>query len=306
MGNVQEIGLIELAASAGRTLLNSSVNSAGTLRINGIGGMLLANRSVSSPLVLTNGPDQPMTVELGTLGQIAVDQATASIVIGSRLLGQAGFVKTGRGTLDLSASNAITGPATVRGGSVVLSSATGGALASVSALRLEQGATAVLRAPGQIGDAVPLILDGGTFVSGGHATGFSDDLGILTLERDSVLRLGGGVHALVFDKSAGATWNNGSVLTIEGWQGAPGGEGEAGRVFFGIGGLTSAQLSQIYFADLGIRGAALIGPHGELTPIPEAPVSAAAAALVFTVLWLERQRLRAWFECMRRFSRRME
>ncbi len=43
-------------------------------------------------------------------------------------------------------------------------------------------------------------------------------------------------------------------------------------MIFGVGGLDSAQLAQIYFADAGILGAQLIGPHGELSPIPEAPV----------------------------------
>ena len=62
-------------------------------------------------------------------------------------------------------------------------------------------------------------------------------------------------------------------------------------MIFGVGGLDSAQLAQIYFADAGILGAQLIGPDGELSPIPEAPVIAGAAALVVFILWRERGRL---------------
>ena len=64
------------------------------------------------------------------------------------------------------------------------------------------------------------------------------------------------------------------------------------EILFGTGGLTSTQLGQIYFANQNINGGALIGAGGELAPIPEAPVCAAAMALVGFIGWRERRRIR--------------
>jgi hypothetical protein len=105
----------------------------------------------------------------------------------------------------------------------------------------------------------------------------------LTLSAGSTIDLG--ASAVRFADSSVITWDAAATLTITNWRGA-----EGGGLFFGTGGLTSAQLAQIYFADLGVQGAQLVGPDGELTPIPEAPVTAAAAMLVAFIVWREGRR----------------
>ena len=75
----------------------------------------------------------------------------------------------------------------------------------------------------------------------------------------------------IYNNSANPVGTLRLVLAINNWCGPAGGNG-GGRLIFGVGGLDSAQLAQISFADAGILGAQLIGPDGERSPIPEAPV----------------------------------
>lgn len=75
----------------------------------------------------------------------------------------------------------------------------------------------------------------------------------------------------IYNNSANSVGTLRLVLAINNWCGPAGGNG-GGRLIFGVGGLDSAQLAQISFADAGILGAQLIGPDGERSPIPEAPV----------------------------------
>jgi hypothetical protein len=66
---------------------------------------------------------------------------------------------------------------------------------------------------------------------------------------------------------------------------------DVAEILFGTGGLTSTQLGQVYFANQSINGGALIGVNGELVPVPEPRVYAAAVALLAAVGWRERRRL---------------
>lgn len=229
-----------------------------------------------------------MSVVLASGGTIRVTSAAAGIILGSAVAGTNGFVKTGAGWLQLRHSNSLSGNVIVSGGTLELAASAGSALGSVNSLRLESGAVATLSAPEQIGDGTSINLAGGTLRGAVGAVAVTEKTGTLTLTANSTIDLG--ASAIHMGDSSAIIWNSSATLTITNWRSVT--DGNGGRLFFGVGGLTSEQLAQIYFADLGVHGARLVGPHGELTPIPEAPVTAAAAALAGFILWRERRRLR--------------
>ncbi|MFZ9933733.1 MAG: hypothetical protein ACO3G9_11125, partial [Chthoniobacterales bacterium] len=133
---------------------------------------------------------------------------------------------------------------------------------------------------------------GGTFRVGTATTGFSDTLGTLTLNASSTLDLGAwttGVRQLTFADSSAISWTG--TLTITNWQGAALQSSDVAEILFGTGGLTSSQLSQVYWANQTISGGTLLSGTGELVPVPEPRIFAAAVALLAVVGWRERQRL---------------
>jgi autotransporter-associated beta strand protein len=288
LGLTTQVGSIVLASGPDRRVVNSAPNSAGILRLQGSHGLLLANHSTSSVLSLRNGVDSRMRIELVSGGTIHVGSPSAGIELAGEVAGTHGFVKTGKGWLRLSQSNSLAGSVTVRGGSLELASAAGSSLGSVAQLRIETGASAVLSAPHQLGPCTALDFAGGTLRGGTGTAPIVENAGTLTLSANSTIDLG--VSEIHFADSSGITWATSSVLTITNWGGSVG-----SRLFFGPGGLTGTQLAQIYFADIGVQGAQLVGPHGELCPIPEAPVSAAAAAVAAFIVWKERRRLVRWW-----------
>ena len=79
-------------------------------------------------------------------------------------------------------------------------------------------------------------------------------------------------------------------MTITNWQGVAMTTNDVSQILFGTGGLTSGQLAQVSWANQGINGGTLIG--GELVPVPEPRVYAAAVALLAVVGWRERKRVR--------------
>ena len=287
-GLTNAVAAIMLTNGPDRAVSNGSPNSAGTLRLEGWMGVLLANHSAASVLTLRNGVNSAMRIELASGGDIHVAAAAAGAVLAGQVIGTHGFSKTGGGLLRLSQSNSLAGSVTVRGGSLELASAAGSSLGSVAQLRIETGASAVLSAPHQLGPCTALDFAGGTLCGGTGTAPIAENAGTLTLSANSTIDLG--VSKIHFADSRGITWAASSVLTITNWGGPVG-----SRLFFGPGGLTGTQLAQIYFADIGVQGAQLVGPHGELCPIPEAPVSAAAAAVAAFIVWKERRRLARWW-----------
>jgi autotransporter-associated beta strand protein len=143
LGLVTQVDSIVLGSGPGRGIYNSAPNSSGTLRVDGGGGVLLANNAASSWLSFSNGTGSMMTVVLSSGGEIRVGSASAGISLGSEVAGAHGFVKTGAGALRLWHSNSLGGGVVVAAGSLDLASPNGSALGSVSSLRLEAGATAV-------------------------------------------------------------------------------------------------------------------------------------------------------------------
>lgn len=115
-----------------------------------------------------------------------------------------------------------------------------------------------------IPDASNLIFNGGAFRTG-NTTGFSDTVGTIQLTENSIIHLGTGLHSITFANSSAISWTAGKELLIRNWVGTTGvsGAGTAGKIFVGVGGLTTSQLEQVNFN--GYSGA-LITASGELVP----------------------------------------
>lgn len=286
-GLVAPIGSIVLSAGGHRTIFNSSANAGGTLRIESLNGQLLGNLATNATLSLSNGSSQPMVVQFAASGTIHVAASNSAIVIGSSIAGSNGFTKTGAGPLRLDGANPLGGSVTIVGGELALAANAGASLGSVGNVRVQNGASLRLVTAQQLGAATKLDLAGGTLLGAGGNSAIEETAGRLTLSASSTIDLR--ASAITFADSSSMIWGNGATLAITNWRNVA--DSQGGRIYFGIGGLTSAQLAQIYFADIGVQGAQLVGPQGELSPIPEAPLTAAAAALAGFILWRERGRL---------------
>ena len=294
--------------SAGHLRLNTT-NAAGTgtitqadgssvLEINA--GGTVANAMSVYNVAFVNGGNTlsgPITLNNAIFTNVA---SGVTNTITGELTGTGGITKQGDGGLIIAGtvSNSFTGTSVVEGGTLILSNSADGAISGTS-IQVNSGASLILAASDQIGNTTGLILNGGTFITGTSTTSWSDTLGTLTLDASSVIDLGSlttvGPRQLTFANSSGITWNTNAVLTISNWQGIAEQSSTVSQILFGTGGLTSTQLGQIRFASFDSRptidGGKLIGTNGELTPIPEPRVYAAAVVLLAAVAWRERKRL---------------
>jgi hypothetical protein len=180
----------------------------------------------------------------------------------------------------------------VNAGRLILSNSTGNAINNSSSITLNTGGTLVLGASNQIGNGIGLVLNGGTFLVG--AATLTETLGTLTLSANSTIdfgNFGSTVRQLTFASSVGVTWATNATLTITNWQGVANTASDFTDIFFGVGGLSTTQQSQIFFANQNINGGTILG-NGDLVPVPEPRVYAAAIALLAAVGWRERKRLR--------------
>jgi len=160
---------------------------------------------------------------------------------------------------------------------------------------ITNGGTLVLGVNNAVPTSSGLVLGGGTFIVGDSTTRYSQTLGTLTLTENSVIDLGsyssGSVLQLSFADSSGVSWTSGKTLTITNWQGVAQQSSDVAEIIFAGTGLTPGQLGQVYWANQNINGGMLLSGTGELVPIPEPRVYAAAVALLAAVGWRERRRL---------------
>jgi len=151
----------------------------------------------------------------------------------------------------------------------------------------------------QISNTTNMVLAGGTF----STNNYDEILGTLTLTADSVIDFGNNAldgSILKFADSSSVDWNPDARLTIINWNGVATYGNGIDQLFFGTtgNGLTSQQLSQIYFADYGdsdyyLNNGNLHLADGEVVPIPEPRAIVAAFGLTMLICWRERKRLRA-------------
>jgi autotransporter-associated beta strand protein len=193
--------------------------------------------------------------------------------ITGKLVGKGDLVKSGSGTLTLYGKNNYQGDLTISGG------------------------TLLLGASNRLSDKVNVQLAGGAFATGG----FDEQVGELTLTRDSIIDLGQGESVLKFSDSSSSGWTAGEVVEVRNWSGSAGGGG-VDQLYFGNspGGLTSDQLGQIQFFDPfgenSGRFPARILPSGEIVPAPEPSTILAALGILGWIGFREKNRLLGWFK----------
>lgn len=253
-----------LTVSQGTTLLDSTtVFDGGTGAVKGT-LVLQGSLVVDNPLV-ANSPN--ITFNSNANRSITAETGVRSLTdVGT-------LTKTGSGTLTIDASiNNIEAQTIV----------------------ITQG-TLLNGTSNQISNDTNMVLGGGTY----DTNGFDEILGTLTLTANSTIDLnnsgGGGDSVLRFADSSAMAWTGGTGLEITGWTGLLSGGG-TDQVYFGTdaGGLTTSQLSQITFINpVGLAPgnyAAVILSTGEIVPVPEPGVYAAAALLLAWLGWRERWR----------------
>ncbi len=290
---------------------NSTYNlNGGSLQVGG-GGLQGALGSGTYAFNLGGGTVQVTGSALSTSVNATLTPATSSTIntngLGATwsgvISGSGNLVKTGAGTLSLTAQNTFSGTTTVSGGTLSAAGTPAApALGATSQLILNSGGTVLLAANQQINGAASLVLNGGTFNTGG----FDQTLGTLTLSAvGSVIDMfSPGQNVLAFADSSGVAWTG--TLSIYNWSGTtishtPGGDVFGGnpleQLSFGnsSSGLTSSQLASItFFSDAGftaLGGAEILGNGGLAAAVPE-PATYVAAALALALLaWSQRSRL---------------
>lgn len=291
---VRESGTFDLNGNnegvAGLKLYGGGLQSgAGTLSIVNAGGDEIHAYSSSQTATISGNlkSDLAQGITINTEdGSQAIDLNISAAFSGSA----SKVTKTGAGVLQYSGTNAntYTGQTIVDAGILALNKTAGVDAIAGSSIKVNSGGTLRLDNNNQIKNSTSLILNGGTFLTGA-STGYSDTLDTLTLSSSSTIDLGTGSHQLTFNDSSAISWTG--TLTISNWTGVAAGSGTQGQIFFGVGGLTSAQLAQVQFE--GFSPGAMLLPSGELVPIPEAREIAAILAVVVIIFWKERRRLRS-------------
>jgi autotransporter-associated beta strand protein len=160
--------------------------------------------------------------------------------------------------------------------------------------------TLLLGASNRLSDKIDVTLGGGSFNTGG----FDENVGELTLTRDSIIDLGDGDSVLKFRDSSSSEWSSGEVVEIRNWSGAAGGGGQD-QIYAGSSnrGLTEDQLKQIEFFDPfgenSGRFPARILPSGEIVPAPEPSTILAALGALGWIGFREKKRLLGWLKKFR-------
>ena len=310
-------------AGASNNTVSGEISGAGSLIKTGSGTLTLAdNNSYGGTTTISNGTlniallaDAGSNSSIGTNGTVTMAGSNATNTVinytGGNVTTDRNFVFNGTatngegGTITMSSSNTVVtldgsasgaGKMIVGEGTLVLANTGATNQFAPGAIQVDSGATLVLAAANQIGDSTGLILNGGTFLVG--ASTLTETLGTLTLSASSTIDLGAfgasGDRNITFANSSGITWNTNAILTIANWQGSRLTPSQFSSIYFGsTNGLTASQLSQIRFDGYpDYWYGELVNPGGELVPVPEPRVYAAAIALVAAIGWSERKRLR--------------
>lgn len=221
-----------------------------------------------------------------TLGANTLNLAgDGQITLSGSVSGSGGLTQSGSGemTLNGSAANTFSGETTISDGTLLLQKAPGTDAIASSTVNLN-GGTLLLGADNQIGDAVNLILAGGSFETDGN----DETLGSLTLSADSTIDLGAGIDSIL--EFASASYSGG-VLAIENWSGNMDGTGE--RIQFGTP-LSPSVLDNIQFSGHP-PGATQIFTGGKyvIVPVPEPATILSLAAVAALIVFRERRMIAA-------------
>ncbi|WAC21645.1 autotransporter-associated beta strand repeat-containing protein [Luteolibacter sp. SL250] len=223
-----------------------------------------------------NGRSRTVEVENGSAD---VDARLSGGLTGTGIASR--FVKTGSGTLELTGVNDYGGTTRIEGGRLLVG---GGGLTATTAVHVANS-TLGLQATEVINNAADITLENGRITTVGDQT---ETLGRLILLGDNTLDLVGLANVIQMASSADQTWS--SSLTILNWNGNAAGNG-SDRFFIGgdANGVTSDQLSKIFFVDPEVDGVLQTGTFGAsilntgeivaLIPEPSATFLLAGASL---------------------------
>ncbi|MBU3665338.1 MAG: hypothetical protein FGM15_05605 [Chthoniobacterales bacterium] len=297
-GGLIKTGAGTLTLSGNNTFSGATTIAGGTLRISGNNRLGNTNTTLTisngGVLDVTSAGTFTNSITIGTGNGVLSNSSGAALVVAGGV-SKNGTVFTSRsGTGTNVFTGVISGASAnsdfvVDGGTTVFSNA----MTYNGPTIITNGGTLVLGTNNAIPTTSALTLGGGTLRAGNSETRYSQTLGTLTLTENSTIDLGsftgGSTTQLTFADSSGVSWVSGKTLTITNWQGVALQSSTVAEIIFGSGGLTTTQLAQVYWAGQNIDGGALLG--GELVPVPEPRVYAAAVALLAAVGWRERRRV---------------
>jgi len=228
---LNKTGLGTLTLSATATYTGLTTIQQGTLRIGagGANGNLAAATSIS----ISSGASLK-TARSGTLNLSQAVTGGGSLEIANTATGITSLTGTDK---------TYTGATVVTSG---ILSVTAGITASTS-IQINSGASLELGASQRIFDSSAIsLVNGGTF----NSKGFSETVGTLSLTgENNILDLANGASVIRFANSSSVTW--GSSMNILNWTGTATTGGGTDQVVFGTSntGLTSTQLSSIFFVN---------------------------------------------------------
>ncbi len=151
----------------------------GTLTIAGsgysIGGTDTATFTSIDASQTADSSTVDLPIELTGAGEISVDSASASLVLGGLITGSVGLTKSGSGSVDLTADNTYSGATTISGGTLLVDGIQTG-----SAIAAETGTTF-----GGVGSVGTITATGAALTPGDQGAGVLTTSGNLSLGPDS-------------------------------------------------------------------------------------------------------------------------
>ena len=259
------------------TILNGTVSIAGLGALGNmpnfvLGGTGTSGKLTSSMASVSITPSFTIASGGGTLENTGVGNFTYSGA--GTLNGVLLTSTTSTGKIDFSGGLTGSGGMTINNSGTGVTRITSGTVTYSGNTTIQAGTLAFVGSKASANS--DLILAGGTLYVGDNAgTGYTITMKSLTLTSNSNITL---VSTSILNLNASNlnTWTPSTILTINGWSGTAGSSGTGGKIYVGttVNGLTSSQLSQIYFSGF---GPATILSTGEIVP-------AASSAIQFRTI----------------------
>ena len=207
--------------SGNNTYSGGTTVSAGTLRLSGNGALGTGAISISGGELDLGAKSLTNTISAFTGGVLSNGTLTANGgnfnvsagTITAVLAGSNGLVKSGNGTVALSASNSYSGATTVNSGT--LQAAATGALGNSTVINVD-GGSFLVTAENAVNDNADINLGGGRIAVSGN---FEENVGALTLSANSTIDFSGFSGILRFSGLSWASGASNATLAIWNWSG---------------------------------------------------------------------------------------